>query len=112
MNTINILDASDFKTEIQTKRVLVDFYKDNCAGCTMQAKALGVVEETLKDIDITILKVKMEDVGEDFFISLGLRQMPTIALFLHGEEVIRVSGYHSPIAISRLIDAHLISITL
>ena len=107
MNTINILDASDFKTEIQAKRVVVDFYKDNCAGCKMQDKALSVVEEALGDLDITILKVKMEDVGEDFFINLVLRQMPTIALFLDGEEVLRVSGYQSPLAISRFIDQYL-----
>jgi len=83
--------------------VLVDYYKDNCPGCRMLEMALNQFSATPLAESVTLLKVKMETVGEEFFRGLGLRQTPTLALFKDGQEIQRLPGYQTPAQIAQAV---------
>jgi len=87
-------------------RVLVDYYKDNCPGCRMLDMSLNKFATTPAADGITLLKVKLETIGEEFFRSLGLRQTPTLALFKDGTETARLPGYQTPAQIEHAVTAH------
>ena len=76
--------------------VLVDFYKDNCPGCTMLDKVIEQNAENLERNDIALLKVKMEVVGDQFFKDNNLRQTPSLILMRDGVEVKRHAGFMRP----------------
>ena len=46
---------------------------------------------------------ELEVVGEAFFRELGLRQTPTLSLFLDGDERMRMPGFQSPQQIEAVI---------
>ena len=106
--TIIVATAEQFADAIAAHpRVLADFNKDNCPGCRMLDKSLERFAESDSAQGVTLLKVKMEDVGEDFFRAQGLRQTPTLMLFRQGEEVARVPGFVPPAKIDEAVRAHL-----
>jgi len=84
-------------------RVLVDYYKDNCPGCRMLEMSLSKFAATPAAEGVTLLKVKMETLGEEFFRGLGLRQTPTLAFFKNGTETTRLPGYQTPTQIEQAI---------
>lgn len=88
-------------------RVLVDFHKDQCPACRMLDVALQRVADSGAGQGVTLLRVRMEVVGEGFFRGLGLRQTPTLALFRDGRELLRMPGYQSPPQIEAAMAAHL-----
>lgn len=77
-------------------RVLVDFHKDRCPGCRMLDMSLQRVASGTAGQGTTLLRVQLEVVGEAFFRELGLRQTPTLSLFLDGDERMRMPGFQSP----------------
>lgn len=82
---------------------LVDFYKDNCPGCAMLTNTFKALDTDFSYRDVTVLKVKLEDVGEDFFKEQGLRQTPTVKFYIDGEAVIVAPGFSSPATMKSLI---------
>jgi len=86
-------------------RVLVDYYKDNCPGCRMLDMSLSKFAATPVAEGVTLIKVKMETIGEDFFRNLRLRQTPTLAIFKDGHEVSRLPGYQTPAQIEQAVSA-------
>ncbi|MGB3393677.1 MAG: thioredoxin family protein [Stenotrophomonas sp.] len=97
METITATSSDEFNTAIAAHaHVLVDFHKDNCPGCRMLDASLQKFSATPAASGVTLLKVKLETVGEDFFHGLGLRQTPTLALFRDGQEVARLPGFQTP----------------
>jgi thioredoxin 1 len=97
MQTITATSPDDYIAALAAhSRLLVDFNKDNCPGCRMLDVSLNKFATSESAHGVTLLKVKMEDIGEDFFRDLGLRQTPTLALFKDGAEVARLPGFQSP----------------
>ena len=88
-------------------RLLVDFHKDQCPACRMLELALQRVAGSGAGVGVTLLRVRMEVVGEAFFRGLGLRQTPTLAIFRDGQEMARMPGYQSPPQIQAAMAAHL-----
>jgi len=84
-------------------RLLVDYYKDNCPSCRMLEMSLSKFAQTPAAMDMMLLKVKMEMLGEDFFRGLGLRQTPTLAVFKNGREIRRLPGYQTPVQIEQAV---------
>ncbi|WP_421567210.1 thioredoxin family protein [Stenotrophomonas sp. PD6] len=76
--------------------LLVDFHKDNCPGCRMLEMSLAAFAATPQAEGRVLLKVKLEDVGEAFFRTLGLRQTPTLSVVRGGHEIARLPGFQSP----------------
>ena len=80
--------------------VLVDFFKDNCAGCAMLAKSLDVLDKRFEVDDVVLIKAKMETVGEDAFVGLGLRMLPTLMVYKAGALQKKLVGSSSPAIIN------------
>lgn len=73
-------NSEDFEKEIQSGKVLVDFYADWCGPC----QALGQILEELEGI--SILKINVDtfaEIAQEF----GVMSIPTIILFQDGEQV-------------------------
>ncbi len=88
-------------------RLLVDFHKDACPGCTMLDMSLRRFSATPEAAGLVLLKVRLEQVGEACFRGLGLRQTPTLALFRDGAEVARLPGFQSPTQVAQAVGTHL-----
>lgn len=87
-------------------RLLVDYYKDDCPGCRMLEASLQKFAATPAAEGAVLLKVKLETVGEDFFRGLGLRQTPTLSLFVDGAEATRLPGFQPPAGIAQAVERH------
>ncbi|AKC86655.1 thioredoxin family protein [Pseudoxanthomonas suwonensis] len=108
MQTLHASSPDDYAAAVAAHpRLLVDFHKDNCPGCTMLDMSLRKFAAEPAAEGMVLLKVKLEQVGEEFFRGLGLRQTPTLALFRDGEEVARLPGFQSPIQVAQAVDSHL-----
>lgn len=106
MNTIEITSAESFAQALKDYPVLlVDFFKDDCPGCKMLEVSLGKFANSGAAEGITLGKVKLETVGEEFFFSHRLRQTPTLLLFREGEEAGRLPGFVPPAKIEELVSA-------
>lgn len=108
MLTLHAASAEAYAAAIAAhRRLLVDFHKDNCPGCTMLDLSLRRFAATAEAGGLVLLKVAMEDVGEALFRALGLRQTPTLALFRDGAEVARLPGFQSPAQLAAAVARHL-----
>lgn len=107
MHTLTAASPEHYTTLINTQpRVLADFYKAHCPGCRMLDASLAKFATTPAARGITLLKVSLETVGEDFFRALKLRQTPTLALFQDGVELFRIPGFLSPAQIEAAVSEH------
>ncbi len=108
MQTLHATSPDDYAAALAAHpRLLVDFYKDNCPGCTMLDMSLERFATAPDAQGWVLLKVKLEQVGEEFFRGLGLRQTPTLAVFRAGAEVARLPGFQSPGQVAAAVGAHL-----
>ncbi|WP_066098232.1 thioredoxin family protein [Xanthomonas massiliensis] len=104
MQTITATSPDEFDAALKTHpRLLVDFYKDNCPGCRMLDMSLQKFADSDAAQGVTLLKVKLETIGEAFFVGLGLRQTPTLAVFKEGAEVARLPGFRSPAQVEQAV---------
>ncbi|WP_028919377.1 thioredoxin family protein [Pseudoxanthomonas suwonensis] len=108
MQTLHASSPEDYAAAVAAHpRLLVDFHKDGCPGCTMLELSLKKFAAEPAAAGVVLLKVKLEQVGEDFFRGLGLRQTPTLAVFRDGAEVARLPGFQSPPQIAQVVATHL-----
>lgn len=84
-------------------RLLVDYWKNDCPGCRMLDASLQKAFASGRVQDMPVLKVQLEVVGEALFRGLGLRQTPTLSLFLDGTEISRLPGFQTPAQIERAV---------
>lgn len=104
MNRIEITTIEAFHEALAAHEyVLVDFYKDDCPGCKMLEMSLARFAATSAAAGITLLKVKLENVGEAFFHEQKLRQTPTLIMYRAGEEQGRQPGFAQPAQIEALV---------
>lgn len=104
MNKIEITTVEAFHEALTVHDyVLADFYKDNCPGCKMLDMSLTRFATTPVAEDVTLLKVKLENVGEAFFHEQNLRQTPTLIMYRSGEEIGRQPGFSQPAQIEALV---------
>lgn len=102
MQTLHASSPDDYHAAIAAHpRLLVDYWKDDCPGCRMLDMSLRKFADAAAGSGLVLLRVKLEDVGEDFFRGLGLRQTPTLSLLQDGVEVRRLPGFQAPAQIER-----------
>lgn len=104
MQTLHATTPEQFQQVLaNSPRVLVDFYKDQCPGCSMLALSLQKFAAQPEAAGLVLLKVRLEDVGEALFRSLGLRQTPTLCLYVEAVEQRRLAGFQSPAQITAAV---------
>lgn len=104
MNTLTITSPEEFDAAVKEHpALLVDFYKDDCPGCKMLDLSLAKFGNASAAEGVTLAKVKLETIGEEFFFSHRLRQTPTLLFFKEGEEAGRSAGFVSPDKIESLV---------
>ncbi|MES9958307.1 MAG: thioredoxin TrxC [Sedimenticola sp.] len=70
--------------------VLVDFWAPWCGPCKMMAPAFEEAARRLEP-NLRLVKVNTEE-NQAIAAQMGIRSIPTLALFRQGREVARVSG--------------------
>ncbi len=107
MGAVNDVTDQEFETEIlkSEKPVLVDFWADWCVPCHMVSP---VVEEIGIDKaeNMKVAKLNVDD-NPNTAQQYGVMSIPTLILFVGGEERARVVGAKPKEAILREIDQHL-----
>lgn len=84
------LKNEDFKKEIETGKVLVDFYADWCGPCKMLGPILeGFAKE---NENVKVVKVNVDE-HEDLSREFGVMSIPTLVLFENGTLVKKNVGF-------------------
>jgi thioredoxin 1 len=85
--------------------VLVDFWASWCGPCRMLAPTIDEFATEYKD-KLRVVKVNTDE-NQAMLARYGIRGIPTLILFSHGEEVDRIVGYASKNHLKSRLDAAL-----
>ncbi|MEN8129731.1 MAG: thioredoxin TrxC [Pseudomonadota bacterium] len=100
------LNASGFERQIQRSDipVVVDFWAPWCAPCRMMAPAY---EQAASRLEPRVRLAKLNTEQEQLIASqLGIRSIPTLAIFNKGQEIVRQPGAMDLEGIVRWVNAH------
>ncbi|EIA20353.1 thioredoxin [Listeria fleischmannii 1991] len=97
MTSIEIKSLEEFQKHMASNElVYVDFWKDNCPNCKMLDLSFQEFKNSDHAEKVKVLKVKLEEMGENFFFDQDIRQTPTLVLYRGGEELTRLNGFIPP----------------
>ena len=85
----HVESVKQFKEEIATGTVLVDFFATWCGPCQMLSP---VIEELDKKHDIKVLKVDVDELS-DLAREFRVMSIPTLVVFKDGKMVKKELGY-------------------
>lgn len=90
-NVINITEENIGEI-LESEIVLLDFWAPWCGPCRMLAP---IIEELAADFasnpNVKICKVNTDEV-QDLAVKYGIRSIPTVKIFVNGEEIETVMG--------------------
>jgi len=97
--------SKKFQELIQSERpVLIDFFATWCQPCKVQSSVLNSVKEQVGD------KARIVKIDVDQFPSIasenGVRGVPTLAIFKHGELLWKESGVHDVNSLVGLLERY------
>ena len=105
-NVTHVTDATFDEQVIQSEvPVLVDFWAPWCGPCRMVAPVLEQIAEKYQG-RAKVVKVNVDE-EQRVAGQMGVRSIPTIALFHNGRAVETVAGARPAEALSRILDKHL-----
>ncbi|EAE2756378.1 thioredoxin family protein [Listeria innocua] len=97
MTSIEIKSPEEFQAHINGEElVYVDYWKDNCPNCKMLDLSFAEFKNSEIASKVKVLKVKLEEMGENFFFDRDVQQTPTLVLYKGGEEIHRLNGFIPP----------------
>jgi thioredoxin 1 len=82
----------DFRSEIASGVVVVDFFASWCQPCRVLMPILEDLEKTYKG-KVHFVKMQIDDEScKDLAASLGIRGVPTVILYKDGETIEKLVG--------------------
>ena len=104
-NVSEVTDSNFEQAVLQSdKPVLVDFWAAWCAPCRMLAPTVDALAEQYAD-NLSVVKLNVDD-NPSIPSRYGIKGIPTLILFMNGEEADRLVGANSKDTIARMIDKH------
>ena len=88
---MQIINREEFESLVKTKNsgvVVVDFFATWCAPCRM----LGQMLETVEQNGFKIYKVDVDE-NQELAVENGAMSLPTLIIFVNGEEKERLVGF-------------------
>lgn len=104
---VKILTNKNFKAQIKSGPVLVDFWAPWCGPCKMMAPVLNDIAETESN-KVTIAKVNVDNQLQ-LAKKYKIRNIPTLVLFNDGKEIKRFAGIKTKKFLVKEIDNFLIN---
>jgi thioredoxin 1 len=101
---INIESKEQFEQELKHGVVLVDFWAPWCGPCRMLAPQIEEVEATMPKLKV--LKVNVDE-QEAIAATYNVSAIPTLYLFINGEEVNHNVGFMNKVALKKFIESSL-----
>ena len=87
---MQVINEENFKEKINKKgAVLVDFFATWCGPCRMLAP---ILEQVSEELPIDIYKVDIDDC-ENLSRDYGIMVVPTMIVFVDGQQVEKFSGF-------------------
>ncbi len=85
------VNLDNFSQEVlkSEKPVLLDFYADWCGPCSMMAPEIEAFSEETDKVKVCKLNV---DEATDLALTFGVMSIPTVVLFVNGQEEKRFVG--------------------
>jgi len=99
---IHVDGPDHFEEETASGVVLVDFYADWCGPCKMIEP---VVESIAAETDATVLKVDV-DAQQALAGQYNVQGVPTMFLYVDGEQVERLVGAQDESTLRSLVESH------
>jgi thioredoxin 1 len=90
---IKTLNNKNFKTQVKSGVVMVDFWAPWCGPCKMVAPTLNSIAETESD-KVKVAKVNV-DKEQQIAQKFKIRNIPTMIIFKDGKEAKRIIGVKS-----------------
>ncbi len=95
--------SQKFQEVINSERpVLIDFFATWCQPCKVQSSVLTSVKEKIGE-GARIIKIDIDQypaIAADY----GVRGVPTLAIFKHGELLYKESGVHDVNTLTQLLE--------
>lgn len=106
MSNVNEVTDGNFEQAVlqSDKPVLVDFWAAWCAPCRMLAPTIDALAEQYTG-NLSVVKLNVDD-NPGIPSRYGIKGIPTLILFMNGEEADRLVGANSKDTIARMIDKH------
>lgn len=98
-----ILNDSNFEEELKktTLPLLVDFYADWCQPCKLIAP---IVDELAQTMEGKLVVAGLDiDANQQTAVKHGVMSIPTLIIFINGQEVKRMIGYQGREALVKTV---------